>query len=97
MGTVLELGHLPLAVNGFIRDAWQQSLESWSQTSDHRILCRSRFQSDEHRIEAEAGVGSNSQFANLGWNIGEASVQHFHAAIPGAGISGTEFGIPEVG
>jgi hypothetical protein len=40
MGTVLELGHLPLAVNGFVGDAWQQSLERWSQTSDHRVLGR---------------------------------------------------------
>jgi hypothetical protein len=60
-------------------------------------LCGPLFQGDEHRIEAKAGVGSESQLANLGWNIGEAGVQHFPAAIPGTGVSGAEFGIPEVG
>src|ERR1019366_5964188 len=97
MGTVLELGHLPLAVNGFVGDAWQQSLERWSQTSDHRVLCGSRFQGDEYRVEAKAGRGSDSQLANLRWNIGEAGVQHFDAATPSTGIPGTEFGVPEVG
>jgi hypothetical protein len=48
-------------------------------------------------MEAEAGVGSDSQLANLEWNISEAGLQYFKAAIPGAGISGTEFCIPEEG
>jgi len=46
MGAVLELGHLPLAINRFIRDAGQESLERWGQTSDHRILCGPLFQGD---------------------------------------------------
>jgi hypothetical protein len=81
MWAVLELGHLPLAIHWFIRDAWQQSLARWGQTSDHCILCAPSFQGDEHRIEAEAGVGAGTQRANLGWNMGEAGVQHFNAAI----------------
>ena len=43
----------------FIRDAWQQSLERGGQTSDDCILCTPGFQRDEHRIEAEAGVGAD--------------------------------------
>ena len=58
---------------------------------------RSRFQGDEYRVEAKAGVGSDSQLANLRWNIGEAGVQHFDAATPSTGIPGTEFGVPQKG
>ncbi len=97
MSAVLELGHLPLAIHGFIQDAGQQSLKRWGQTSDDCILCALGFQGDEHGIEAEAGVGADTQLANLGWNIGEAGVQHFNAALPGSSISGTEFGIPKEG
>src|SRR6266571_5105082 len=59
--------------------------------------CAGRASRAANRIEAEAGVGADSQLTNLGWKIGEAGVQHFNAAIPGASIAGTEFGIPEVG
>jgi hypothetical protein len=97
MQAVLELGHLPLAIHGFIGDAGEQSFERRGQTRGHRILCGPSFQSGEHGMEAEAGVGSDSQLANLEWNISEAGLQYFKAAIPGAGISGTEFCIPEEG
>jgi hypothetical protein len=97
MQAVLELGHLPLAVHGCIGNAGEQSLECRGQTRGHRILYGSTFQGGEHRMEAEAGVGSDTQLADLVWDIGEAGVQHFKAAIPGTGISRTEFCIPEEG
>jgi hypothetical protein len=53
--------------------------------------------SGEHGMEAETGVGPDSQLANLQWNISEAGIQYFEAAIPGASISGTEFCVPEEG
>ena len=97
MQAVFELGHLPLAIHCCIGNAGEQSLERRSQTRGHRILCGSGFQGGEHRMEAEASVGADPQLANLGWDIGEAGVQHIKAAIPGTGISRTEFCIPEKG
>src|ERR1700683_2559276 len=94
---VLELGHLPLAIHGLVGAAGEQSFERRRQTRGHGILCGASLQSGKHRIEAEAGVGADSQLANLGWDISEAEVQHFQDAIPGAGISGAEFCIPEEG
>jgi hypothetical protein len=97
MRAMLELGYLPLAVDGFLRDTWQQSLERWGQASNYRIVCGSRFQGDEDGVEAKARVGSNPHLADVRRNVGEAGVQHFYAAIPGSGVSWPEFSIPEVG
>jgi hypothetical protein len=89
--------HAGLPEAHFIGDAGEQSFERRGQTRGHRILCGPSFQSGEHGMEAEACAGSDSQLANLEWNISEAGLQYFKAAIPGAGISGTEFCIPEEG
>jgi hypothetical protein len=75
----------------------QQSLQRCGQTSYHRILCGSRFDSNEYRIETEARVSSDAQLSDVRRNVGEAVVQHFNTAIPGSSISGAEFDIPEIG
>src|ERR1035441_10766972 len=56
MQAVVELGHLPLVIHGFIGDAGEQSFERRGQTRGHRILCAPSFQSgrsEERRVGKE--------------------------------------------
>src|ERR1019366_6851387 len=91
-GAMLEVGHLPIAVGRFIAQSRQQAPESLGQTGDHGVLCRAGFESLEYRMKAEASIGSDAKFANVGRQVGKARIQKFHAPIPGSGVPGAEFG-----
>ena len=47
------------------------------------------FQSIKNGIEAKAGIGPNPNLSDVRGHVAKASLQQFHAAIPGAGIAGT--------
>ena len=48
-------------------------------------------------MEAEASIGSDANFANVGRYISKASIQAFDAAIPSSCVPGAQLGIPKIG
>ena len=48
-------------------------------------------------METKAGIGPNPKLADSRRHVHEAGRHQFDAAIPGARVAGTQFGIPEVG
>jgi len=48
-------------------------------------------------METKTGICPNPKLSNLWWHVGKAGLQQFDAALPGTGISGTQFGIPQIG
>jgi len=97
MWTMLEVRHFPLTVDGFISQAREQSLEGLSQASHHCILGRSDFEDFQDRIETKAGIGPNWKPSDIRRYVQEAGHHLFDAALPGASVAGTQFGIPSVG
>ena len=47
-------------------------------------------------MKDEASIGSDAKLANVGRHVGKAGIQQFHAPIPGSGVPGAEFGVPEI-
>jgi len=91
VGTVLEAGHLPVAVDGFIRQSRQQAPEGLGQTGDHGVLGGAGFEGFQDGVETEARIGANPNLPEVGRHIGKAGVEEFHTAVPRAYVPGTEF------
>ena len=56
-----------------------------------------RFKCVKDGIDPEPGIGTHPQLTDIGRNIGKADIEQLGAAVPGSGVTGAEFGIPEVG
>jgi len=93
---MLEVGHLPIADGRFIAQSRQQAPESLGQTGDHGVLRGASFESLGYRMKAEASIGSDANLANVRRHVGKAGIQQFHTPIPGSGVPGAEFGVPEI-
>jgi len=76
---------------------WQQVSKSLGQTGDDGVLGGPGFEGFEDGVESKACMGSNPNLSDIGRYVREASVEQFDAAVPGAGIARTQFGIPQLG
>ena len=94
MKTMLEVGHLPITVDSLVAQPRQQALESGGQPGHYGILRGVSFKSFEDRVETEARIRPDAEFANVRWHVGEAGVQQLDTALPGPRIAGTQFGVP---
>ena len=96
MRTMLQVGHLPIAVDLGVAQPRQQALQSRGHARDDGVFGRPRFPGVEHGIASETGIGPHPQFTHVGRHIAEASLQQLNAAAPGAGIAGAQFGVPQI-
>jgi len=93
---VLEVGHFPIPIDRFISNTGQQAPKGRSQSGHHRVLCGAGFESFKDRIEPEASVRPEAQFADIRRHVGEAGVQQFNTTLPSSCVAWTKLGIPEV-
>src|SRR5260370_37361568 len=68
---MLELGHLPLPVDGFIAQAWKQPFESLSQSGHYGVLRGSGCESFQDRVETETGIGPDADLSNIRRHVDE--------------------------
>jgi len=97
VGAMLEVGNLPIVVDGFIIQAGECAAESRGQAGDDGVLGGSGFEGFEAGVEAEARVGPNPNLSDIRWNVGKAGIEQLDATLPGSSIPGAQFGVPQVG
>jgi len=87
VGSMFEVSHLPVAVDGFIPQPRQQAPESLRHTGDDSVFSGPGFEGFEDRVKTETGIGPHANLADVGRNIGKASVQQLDAAVPGSCVT----------
>jgi len=75
LDAVLEVGHLPIAVDRLIAQARQQVSERPSQPGHHRILSGLRFERLQHGVKSEPGIGTSANLPDVGRDVGEAGLE----------------------